>query len=42
MRKENQMDSDTLTLVVGTYDDAGAAADDFATLKSGRDAGEYM
>ena len=35
------MDSDNLTLVVGSYADAGAAADDFATLKSGQDAGEY-
>jgi hypothetical protein len=34
------MDSDNLTLVIGTYADPGAAADDFATLKSGRDAGE--
>ncbi len=36
------MDTDNLTLVVGTYGDAGAAADDFATLKSGQDAGEYQ
>ena len=36
------MDSDNLMLVVGTYADAGAAADDFATLKSGEDAGEYQ
>ena len=36
------MDSDNLVLVVGTYADAGAAADDFATLKSGQDAGEYQ
>ena len=35
------MDSDNLALVVGAYADAGAAADDFATLKSGQDAGEY-
>ena len=35
------MDSDNLMLVVGAYADAGAAADDFATLKSGQDAGEY-
>ena len=35
------MDNDNLALVVGTYADAGAAADDFATLKSGEDAGEY-
>ena len=35
------MDSDNLVLVVGSYADAGAAADDFATLKSGQDAGEY-
>jgi uncharacterized membrane protein len=36
------MDSDNLTLVVGTYSDADAAADDFATLKSGQNAGEYQ
>src|SRR5262245_42779538 len=36
------MDSDNLVLVVGTYADAGAAADDFATLKSGQDDGEYQ
>src|SRR3974390_3381151 len=36
------MDSDNLTLVVGTYADAGAAADDFATLKAGQNAGEYQ
>ncbi len=36
------MDNDNLTLVVGTYADAGAAADDFATLKSGETAGEYQ
>ena len=35
------MAGDNLALVVGTYADAGAAADDFATLKSGQDAGEY-
>jgi uncharacterized membrane protein len=35
------MDSDNLVLVVGSYTDAGAAADDFAALKSGQDAGEY-
>jgi uncharacterized membrane protein len=35
------MASDNLALVVGTYSDAGAAADDFATLKSGQSAGEY-
>jgi uncharacterized membrane protein len=35
------VDSDNLVLVVGTYADAGAAADDFATLKSSQDAGEY-
>ena len=34
--------SDNLTLVVGTYADAGAAAKDFATLKSGQEAGEYQ
>jgi uncharacterized membrane protein len=36
------MDSDNLALVVGTYADAGAAAEDFATLKSAQDAGEYQ
>ena len=36
------MDNDNLTLVVGTYADAGAAADDFATLKSGETDGEYQ
>ena len=36
------MDNDNLMLVVGTYADAGAAADDFATLKSGETAGEYQ
>ena len=36
------MDSENLALVVGAYADAGAAADDFATLKSGQDAGEYQ
>ena len=35
------MNSDNLMLVVGTYADAGAAADDFATLKTGENAGEY-
>jgi len=35
------MEGDNLILVVGTYADAGAAADDFATLKSGESAGEY-
>ena len=30
------MDSDNLTLVVGTYADAGAAADDFATSSRAR------
>jgi uncharacterized membrane protein len=35
------MDGDNLALVVGTYADAGAADDDFATLKSGEEAGEY-
>ena len=35
------MDSDNLVLVVGSYADAGAAADDFKTLKSGQEAGEY-
>jgi len=35
------MDSDNLVLVVGTYADAGAAADDFGTLKAGEKDGEY-
>ena len=35
------MDSDNLVLVVGSYADAGAAADDFKTLKAGEQAGEY-
>ena len=35
------MGSDNLDLVVGTYGEAGAAAQDFATLKSGQTAGEY-
>ena len=35
------MEGDNLTLVVGTYADAKTAAEDFATLKSGQDAGEY-
>jgi uncharacterized membrane protein len=35
------MDSDNLVLVVGTYADAGAAADDFKTLKAGETTGEY-
>jgi len=36
------MESDNLVLVVGSYADAGAAADDFAALKAGEDAGEYQ
>ena len=36
------MDSDNLVLVVGSYADAGAAADDFKALKAGQDAGEYQ
>jgi uncharacterized membrane protein len=36
------MDGDNLVLVVGTYADAGAAADDFKALKAGQDAGEYQ
>jgi uncharacterized membrane protein len=36
------MDTDNLALVVGAYADADAAAEDFATLKSGQDAGEYQ
>jgi len=35
------MDGDNLVLVVGSYADAGAAADDFKTLKAGEQAGEY-
>jgi len=35
------MEGDNLILVVGTYADAGAAADDFATLKNGESSGEY-
>ena len=35
------MDSDNLVLVVGSYADAGAAADDFKSLKAGQEAGEY-
>jgi uncharacterized membrane protein len=35
------MEGDNLVLVVGTYADAGAAADDFKALKSGQEAGEY-
>jgi uncharacterized membrane protein len=35
------MDGDNLSLVVGTYADAGAAADDFAAIKAGENAGEY-
>jgi len=35
------MDSDNLVLVVGSYADAGAAADDFKALKTGQEAGEY-
>jgi uncharacterized membrane protein len=35
------MDSDNLVLVVGSYADAGAAADDFNTLKAGEKDGEY-
>ena len=31
-----------LVLVVGSYSDAGAAADDFKALKAGQDAGEYQ
>src|SRR5262249_12227209 len=41
MTEGGAMASDNLLLVVGSYADAGAAADDFATLKSGEDAGEY-
>jgi uncharacterized membrane protein len=35
------MEGDNLVLVVGSYADASAAADDFATLKSGEAVGEY-
>src|SRR4249919_1806675 len=35
------MEGDNLVLVVGTYADAGAATDDFNTLKAAQDAGEY-
>ena len=35
------MGSDNLVLVVGTYDDPAAAADDYASLKSGEHDGEY-
>ena len=35
------MDSDNLVLVVGSYADAGAAAEDFKALKAGQEAGEY-
>jgi uncharacterized membrane protein len=36
------MEHDNLVLVVGTYADAGAATDDFNTLKAAQDAGEYQ
>jgi uncharacterized membrane protein len=36
------MKNDNLVLVVGSYLDAGAAADDFKVLKAGQDAGEYQ
>ena len=36
------MDGDNLVLVVGAYADAGAAADDFKTLKAGEGADEYQ
>ena len=36
------MDGDNLVLVVGAYADAGAAAEDFKTLKAGQEAGEYQ
>ncbi|HTT31150.1 MAG TPA: DUF1269 domain-containing protein [Solirubrobacteraceae bacterium] len=35
------MDGDNLVLVVGSYADAGAAADDFKTLKAGEKDGDY-
>jgi uncharacterized membrane protein len=36
------MEGDNLVLVVGSYADAGAAAEDFKALKAGQDAGEYQ
>src|SRR5262245_38373073 len=42
MTEGGSMEGDNLVLVVGSYADAGAADDDFATLKSGEDAGEYQ
>ncbi len=36
------MESDNLMLVAGAYADAGAAAEDFKSLKAGQDAGEYQ
>jgi len=35
------MEDANLVLVVGSYADAGAATDDFNTLKAGQDTGEY-
>ena len=35
------MDSENLVLVVGSYTDAGAAADDFKALKESQESGEY-
>jgi uncharacterized membrane protein len=35
------MDADNLVLVEGSYADAGAAADDFKTLKAGEKDGDY-
>ena len=39
--KRGIMDGDNLVLVVGSYADAGAAADDFKALKEGEKDGEY-
>jgi uncharacterized membrane protein len=41
IEKGGRMDSDNLVLVVGSYADAGAAADDFKTLKAGETTGQY-
>ena len=35
------MNGDNLVLVVGSYSEAGAASDDYNTLKAGQDAGDY-
>src|SRR5262249_36262909 len=41
-REGGTVAGDNLVLVVGSYADAGAAADDLSTLESGQDAGEYQ